>query len=253
MYHSISNRQETVHPYYRTVTSPQIFAQHMQFLHENGYKTLGIGEAVEALKSPTRAGRKQVAITFDDGFRDFYTNAFPVLNKYGFTATMYLPTGFIGNSPESFNGMECMTWSQVRELSNAAIGFGSHTVTHPQLKTLQEKKIRHELQASKDTIEQQLSRPVTSFAYPYAFPETDTAFTEMLRRNLVESGYSDGVCTIVGTATNAHTKLFLRRLPTNSCDSPRLYELKLDGSYDWLHGFQAVSKMVRSRMGRRSS
>ena len=86
-----------------------------------------------ALQSvPTRA-RKPVAITFDDGFQDFYTEAFPVLAQYGFSATMYLPTAFVGNPRRSFKSHPCMTWSEVREAYRAGIEFGSHTVSHPKL------------------------------------------------------------------------------------------------------------------------
>ncbi len=74
-----------------------------------------------------------MVITFDDGFADFYTNAFPLLNRYGFSATVYLPTAYIGKSAREFKGVECLTWDQVRALDRAGVEFGSHTVSHPQL------------------------------------------------------------------------------------------------------------------------
>ena len=60
---------------------------------------------------------KLVAITFDDGFRDFYTEAFPILQRERFSATMFLPTSFIAEQPRQFLSRDCMTWSEVRELS----------------------------------------------------------------------------------------------------------------------------------------
>ena len=76
---------------------------------------------------------RAVVITFDDGFRDFYTAAFPVMQEHQFTATVFLPTAFIGEDRRSFKGAECLTWEEVRRLRRAGVQFGSHTVNHPRL------------------------------------------------------------------------------------------------------------------------
>ena len=68
---------------------------------------------------------KTVVLTFDDGYRDFYTDAFPILASFGYTATVYLPTQHIGEDTLAFNGTACLTWNQVRELEKAGIEFGS--------------------------------------------------------------------------------------------------------------------------------
>src|SRR5438874_6010332 len=94
MYHSISDREDNQHPYYQTVTRPAVFAEHMKFLHGQGYRALGIDEVAGALAGGRGLERRTVAITFADGFEDFYTNAFPILEQYGFTATMYFPTAY---------------------------------------------------------------------------------------------------------------------------------------------------------------
>jgi peptidoglycan/xylan/chitin deacetylase (PgdA/CDA1 family) len=185
-----------------------------------------------------------MVITFDDGFQDFYASAFPILSRYGFSATMFLPTAYIGVTSRSFNGRECLTWGQVRELERAGIEFGSHTVTHPQLKTLDSAAVAYEVRTSKAMIEQELGCAVKSFAYPYAFPEADRPFTKRLRGMIDEAGYENGVSTILGTADRAGDKLFMKRLPMNSCDDARLFRAKLEGAYDWLHTIQYASKLV---------
>lgn len=243
MYHSVSNREERTHPYYRTVTSPDMFAQQMRYLHENEYSTLGLGEAVKWLESPRTDGRRPVVITFDDGFQDFYTSAFPILSRHGFSATMFLPTAFIGNSSRTFKNLACLTWAQVRNLGNAGIAFGSHTVSHPQLRSLRTQDVQREIEDSKNAIEQELGSAVTSFAYPYAFPKTDVVFTAALRGLLENAGYKNGVCTVLGTAHRTGEPFFMRRLPINSRDDLRLFEAKLEGGYDWLRTLQYASKL----------
>lgn len=246
MYHSISrNAERRVHPYFQTVTSPEIFAQHVEFLHQNGYKTVTLSDAIGRMQ-PERALDKSVVITFDDGYRDFYTDAFPLLNRHSYSATVFLPTAYIGESPRMFNGRECLIWRQVRELKTAGIDFGSHTVTHPQLRNLKMKEIEYEVQNSKRTIEAKLGCAVESFSYPYALPEADRAFRQTLRAVLLEAGYRNGVSTIIGTAGCRGDRFFMERLPVNSCDDLRLFRAKLAGAYDWLHTVQYAWKALSS-------
>ena len=238
MYHSITNGEDTsVHPYYQTTTSPARFRDHMRQLHDSGFKTLGMADAVESLRNG-KAAEGKVVITFDDGYSDFYQHAFPELNRYGFTATVFLPTGFIGNTSLQFKGRRCLTWTEVKELRSHGISFGSHTVTHPQLLSLDARTVKDELANSKQAIEDKIGEEVNSFAYPFAFPETRKLFVGTLR-------YSFGVCTCIGRARPQEDQYFLRRLPMNSHDDSSLFNAKLQGGYDWLHKVQYASKRLR--------
>ena len=244
MYHSITDSDETgVHAYYRTATSPSVFAQHMHHLHELGYSTINVADAVSLLQKggPTK---KYAVVTFDDGYADFYTNAFPALSRHGFTATVFLPTAYIGMAPVQFKGKDCLTWSEIRELRKYGISFGSHTVTHPQLSTLDATAVKSELVNSKRTIEDNLGESVDSFSYPYAFPEGNISFTQRLRCTLMNSGYNQGVSTRIGVARRGEDRYFLRRVPINTFDDIALFSAKLRGGYDWLHTFQYVSKLL---------
>jgi peptidoglycan/xylan/chitin deacetylase (PgdA/CDA1 family) len=248
MYHSIADEDEAgVHPYYRTATAPPVFAAQMESLHQAGCSVIDLAEAIRRCREPEAA--KSVVITFDDGFRNFYTDAFPVLNRYGFTATMFLPTAHIGDSHLSFKGNECLSWSEVRELQKHGVSFGSHTVTHPQLHDCDAQSVKKQIVGSKQTIEQKLGCAVQSFSYPYAFPETDASFKRRLREELRQAGYQNGVCTTVGRPGPASDPFFLKRLPVNSDDDPQLFLAKLAGSYDWLGKPQYLVKMAKKWVG----
>jgi peptidoglycan/xylan/chitin deacetylase (PgdA/CDA1 family) len=207
---------------------------------------LDLEEALHCVEGD-RSCEKPVVITFDDGFEDFYRNAFPILNQHRFSATMFLPTAHIGETPCRFKGIECMTWSQIKELRSAGMRFGSHTVTHPQLRSLTLQQVREEVSSSKERIEDRMGYPVTSFSYPYAFPEADREFTKQLRSMLSDSGYENGVSTMIGTADRTADRFFLKRLPVNTDDDASLFQAKLEGAYDWLHTLQYAYKLMALR------
>jgi peptidoglycan/xylan/chitin deacetylase (PgdA/CDA1 family) len=215
----------------------------MEYLAGNGYCTVPLTEALKILTGRrTSHVAKPVVITFDDGYRDFRTHAFPVLAKYRFTANMFLPTAYIGDRRSDFNGAECLTWAEVRELRTAGIEFGSHTVTHTRLRDLTLAEVESELRRSKETIENRLGVPVSCFSYPYAFPETLRSFVAALRSALVRCDYRVGVSTVIGVSTPSDDRFFLRRLPINSLDDLSLFRAKLDGGYDWLRNLQRLKK-----------
>ncbi len=244
MYHGICDALGEKHPYFETNTSPRLFAQQMRFLHENGYGTTDLAQALKTIKAGNQAS-KQVVITFDDGYRDFYTDAFSVLVQYGFTATMFVVTDFTGKQRVSREGKEYMTWEEVREVHAHGIRIGSHTVTHPELQTLEREQIRFEIRKSKETIEDQLGDSVQSFSYPYAFPEQNQGVVAMVRDTLKTCGYENGVSTIIGTASGHCDRFFLPRLPVNSYDDLRLFRAKLEGGYEWLHIPQQMWKRLK--------
>ena len=245
MYHGIRPGVGTTHPYFETSTSPSLFARHMQFLAENGYTTVDLGDAVEGITAG-RNMQKCVAITFDDGFRDFYTHAFPILAQHGFPATMFVVSGFTAERRICQDDKEFMTWGEIREIYSHGIRIGSHTVSHPELYSMAVGQIEDEIKQSKHAIEDKLGAAVESFAYPYAFPEQDRSFVHRLKALLQRHGYQNGVSTIIGTARPGHDGFFLPRLPVNTHDDLRFFEAKLNGGYDWLHAFQYARKCVKS-------
>jgi len=244
MYHGIGPPDRKGHPYYETATSPTRLALHMKFLEENGYEVVDLEEALRVM-ALGQEGRKCVVITFDDGFRNFYTHAFPILMDRGFRATLFLASGLVRERPLRHNGHEYLTWNEVRELHANGTRIGSHTVSHPTLYRVNRSEIEHEVRDSKQTIEDHIGERVRSFSYPFAFPEHDREFTSRMRELLCTHGYACGVSTIIGTATLRHDRFFLPRVPVNNHDDPQLFRAKLEGSYNWLHFFQYASKAMK--------
>jgi len=256
MYHTVSEDSETgVRPYYRIATTPKIFRQHMALLKSAGFRGVNLSDALNSLHSSYSSPEsyKPAAITFDDGYRDFYTTAFPILSEHDFTATMFLPTAFIGEQTRSFKTRDCMTWSEVKELHRAGIHFGSHTVTHPKLVELGWPEIKKELGDSKAEIENRLGAAADTFAYPFAFPETNKDFVRGFGEALSEAGYQCCATTRIGRAKAGDDLMQLKRLPANSCDDAKLFQAKLDGAYDWLAPLQAGVKRIKSAIAPRRS
>ena len=250
MYHSICRPTgQPFSPYFVTETAPEVFDQHLKHLHDNGYTAISLDELVSALHSREVPHQKRVVITFDDGYRDFYTDAFPILQKYGFGASVFLAPAYIHHQSRVFKGKECMTWAEVREMHKAGTIFGSHTVNHPHLERIPFAEAKREIRNSKDIIENALGTSVRSFSYPFGFPKMDKTFTSRLRNTLQECGYHNGVTTVLGSAHSPEDRFFLKRLPVNTWDDPAFLQAKIDGSYDWLHWLQHINKSISHTAG----
>lgn len=252
MYHSISDADESgISSYYKTNTSAARFEQHMRWLTEAGFRSVDLEEGLRLAQRGIEK-EKIVVITFDDGFRDFYDSAFPALKKYGHTATMFLPTAFLGEKRQSFKKKECLTWQEVRELRAAGIRFGSHTASHPVLYKHSWPEIENELAASKENMEQALGEKIATFAYPYAFPQHDRKFAEKFQKLLRQLGYQNCATTVIGRVRSSDNPFCLKRLPVNDDDDQALFLAKLNGAYDWLAYPQSWFKSAHYRLGRSS-
>ncbi len=247
MYHSISEDPEPNRsPYYKVCTSPQQFADQIRWLDDNGYLGVRLETGLAWLTSMMPSSNcRPVAITFDDGFRDFYTEAFPILQRHRFQATMYLPTGFIADERQAFQSRDCLTWTEVSELHSTGIEFGSHTVTHPKLIELDWTGVEEELRKSKCIIENRLGTSVNSFAYPYAYPKAKKDFVTRFRQTLQATGYQSCATTEVGRQSPADDLLSIKRLPVNDEDGATFLRAKIEGAYDWLAIPQSAAKAAR--------
>ncbi len=165
-YHSISNDPGP------TSIPASIFRAQMDAVSASGYRVVRLSEVAEWMTGRVELPERSLAITFDDGFTDFATEAAPVLAAHGFSATVFLPTAKIGGfadwpGEQTSPARALMSWSQVQTLAQQGIDFGGHSVTHPKLPTLSAMDLAREVGESRAEIARQLGQAPTSFAPPY--------------------------------------------------------------------------------------
>lgn len=199
--------------------TPDEFEQQMRFLSENGYHTITPDQLLAYLKYGKSLPDNPILITFDDGYQDNYTNAYPIMKKYGFTATIFLITGVIDKDPRY------MTWDQARALQQDGFVFGSHTVTHAPLAKLTNEQITEELTASKKEIERQLGRKPDFFAYPTG------SYTMKIEELVRQAGYRAAFTIRYGQAGLGSDLYALERIPIfHGAHSFRSFYIRLRGA-----------------------
>jgi peptidoglycan/xylan/chitin deacetylase (PgdA/CDA1 family) len=171
MYHSIA--YDATRRFKQFTVPPTLFAEQMAYLSQHGYTSLTVTQFISArLRDalPTRP----VLLTFDDGFADFASDALPILQRYGFTATLYVATGYVGATSrwllhEGEARRPMLTWSQLLDVSRCGIECGAHSHTHHQLDVVSPVVANEEIMSSKCLLEQHLGVAVSSFAYPFGY------------------------------------------------------------------------------------
>lgn len=155
-YHQINDRDKNA----LTLASNQ-FAMQMDYLSTAGYHTITVAELADALEKGHALPEKPVLLTFDDGYRDNYDVAYPILKAYGMKAIIFPVTDYVGHYPNY------LTWEQMKEMQGNGIEFGSHTLNHVDLTTLDSPEdLQKQLADSKAALEWRLSCPITFLAYP---------------------------------------------------------------------------------------
>ena len=165
-YHSISTARRPL------AISPSLFAEQMEWLSQNA-QVVPLRVVSDALNRLQPLPMRAVVLTFDDGYRDFYTNAAPQLQRYGFPATVFLPTAYCGQTnswpgkPSWVEEKSLLSWQQIKELAGRGIDFGSHTVTHRDLTSLTLSDAEQEIVESKQEVERRTGQAADFFCYPY--------------------------------------------------------------------------------------
>lgn len=202
MYHEIAPRTETKS---RLAVEPDSFAAQLSSLHDGGFRAVSARELASALASGAqRLPERPVVLTFDDGYADFHSRALPLLEGYGFSATVFVTTGWIaesGGQPAARPLGPMLSWGQIEEASKCGVEFAAHSRTHPQLDRLSETTLREELAVSKVELEDRLGAPVTGLAYPFGY--SNSKVREVTR----QLGYGYG-CAVRNAMADPGSDLF---------------------------------------------
>jgi len=228
MYHMIKKH---THGKFRGLrVAPEMFERQIRYLKENGWYFATMSELANR---KTRLPEKTVVITFDDGYEDNYTHAFPILKKYQAKATLYIVvdrherewsgnrkiknrTGELMREPKLSDG-------QIREMARSGLfEIGSHTLTHPNLPTLSLEEKRKEICHSKKIIEEYFYIRCNAFCYPFGlFDERDVTLVE-------KAGYTSATTTQQGIEELAHADMLrLRRITVSGKDNFFAFKMKL--------------------------
>ena len=162
LYHSISNDNSPMS------LNINFFENQMKYLKNNGFQTVDFNEIDPNLKS-----KKQIIITFDDGYKDILNNALPILKKYNFKATSFFVTNLIGQNnswdvkKKSYIKKEIMNPSDILQWISSGMHIGSHSHNHVDLTKISEEKLLYELEFSKKFLEDKFDNKNNIFCYPY--------------------------------------------------------------------------------------
>ncbi|HEX5412395.1 MAG TPA: trifunctional glycosyltransferase/class I SAM-dependent methyltransferase/polysaccharide deacetylase [Terriglobia bacterium] len=195
MYHRIASHGREELARYRV--SPENFERQLAYLKQHGYASIGLDGWAYALSAlDGRLPGRLVCLTFDDGYRDFRERAWPLLKHYGFSATVFLPTDFVGGYAEwdrSFGDpAELMAWDDIRALAKEGVRFGAHGAGHRRLDQLSAADMLAEARLSNEKIAAELGSPASVIAYPYG------AHSALVRRAMEACGFGCAVTTDPG-------------------------------------------------------
>ena len=223
MYHSVSPDAE---PENRIAVSVDLFERQMHFLKARHYNVIPLESLAALIKDRRKIPPKTIAITFDDGYKNVYTHAFPILKKYNLAATIFLIVNEIGRPQR-----DRLEWSEIEEmLSSGLISVGSHCVgPEPLVNLKSEKEVKYQIFESKKMLEEHLGCKVNAFSHP------EGLFTEKIVAMVKDAGYKMAVATNPGKKSPKDDIFRLKRLRISATSNNlAVFWLQASGYYTFI-------------------
>lgn len=186
--------------------SPQNFEKQLEIIQTEGFETVTLDDIDSAWRGEKKLPNRPLIITFDDGYEDFYTAAFPLLKKYNMKSTVYMIAGYIDKPGY-------LKTKQLKELNmSELVTIGSHSLNHVDFYTLRRNELKYELTQSKKLLENLLESPVKHFAYPLG------RYGKVIREEVERAGYSTATLIDLGYEHKEKDRYTLERvrIPRNT-------------------------------------
>lgn len=238
-YHSIDAGNSVIS------TSAQTFRAQMKFLRENDFNVVSLKTLGKLLTETAKPPPKTIVLTFDDGFENFYTTAFPILNDYNFPATVFLITDYCGKFNDwsgnlsTLEPLKLMDWKEIKELSGHKIEFAAHSRTHPDLTKIPIAVVRSEMTESKSVIEERIGAEVTDFAYPYGIFDASV-------RNLAEEYFKTACSTDLGKVKATDDFFSLKRIDAYYLRNEFVFRSILSAKFNMYLSFRQTMRRLKS-------
>jgi len=207
---------------------PSMFCFQLWFLKKAGFRVVTISEMLDCRDNNERLA----TLTFDDGYEDFYKNALPLLEQYGYPATVFVVSSLIGRSnlwdTARYGGVSepLMDLEQLREIRARGIEIGSHSKTHADLTKLDTGSLTEEIEGSKRQLEGLLGPPIDLFCYPFG------GYTPQAIEVVRKAGYRAALSTKRGSFRVGDNPFEIRRIPVRLNTHPILFAYKVLSNYE---------------------
>lgn len=230
MYHKIGKPPENSKLKKLWVDSTSFRAQ-MRFLSEKGYKSITFQDMAQK-RTNGKIPDKPVILTFDDGYRNNYTEAFPILKEYGFRGVLFLVCETLGkknlwHDPASEDFQEMLADEEIREMQKAGWEIGSHTLSHKNLGNLWRRgrgeEVRREIKESREILKNRFGEAPIAFSYPYGEGADEPEIQNLAK----ESGYAFACGIHQGKACMEREPFALRRILMRGDDTSLDFRLNL--------------------------
>ena len=232
MYHRVINKSEN-EGIYGTYIYEDMFRKHMQYLKDKSYTVITFKDLDNiGWRNRFEKDKKYIFITFDDGYKDNYELAFPILKEFGFKATIFLMGSSTYNEWDVKAGGEkefpLMSVEMIKEMQDYGIEFGAHTFNHPKLNTLSNEEIEYQIVDVKKPLEEKIGKEIITFAYPYGI------LNDYAKKMTKKAGYTFALATDSGSVCLSDDLYQIRRIAIFPNTNLFSFKRKVVGNYNFI-------------------
>jgi peptidoglycan/xylan/chitin deacetylase (PgdA/CDA1 family) len=226
----------SVNPEHKYSVRPVDFEEQIKYLTTE-LRVVSLSELFGRFVDSDFDEQDYAAITFDDGYEDNYTYAFPIMEDYGVKAALFVVSGFINGdfditeNFDEYKGSAPLSWGQINEMISNGVEIGSHSHTHRNLAKIGKEELEEEINSSKEMIEKHTGREVSGFAYPWG---QANYFNGKTIQSVKDAGYKYACSTMHGGVSDRSEAFVLPRIRIDPWDDIEDFKAKISGRWDFI-------------------